>query len=407
LKLEICNKSACLLKSVNSIFPKESVFGIGLEGKFYIGVGSSSELALPRSIGSAAWCGVEDFVRKNEDRWIAGYIGYDIVFDGTKKPSNNTIPMVHLVSPDSIYEISESGSSCLLSGCLPLVSLSSFKSEHLEPKPLVSLADYDAELDNEYLTCVSLAYDWVSQGKENTRRMTVSRRVVFNASFDMTQSIIPLDNEPESSTPCYWRSERIEFSGLSPEQTFFKTQNSNVYHCQKLSGTYARSHIPSDDNLLFQYLLQDLKINTEHDISAADLIHNVEKIGIVTNVDKSILNMPKLRHLLTSFDLSIYENINLISLCKAIYPKGVQPTEGGLEKVFQFESMSRGPYYGIFFIKTPSGAVLGLHIIRMLFRDISLNLTYSNCGACITRGSSIMDEYEETRLKLASIVARI
>ncbi len=403
---ELSKKMAYLIKHLNTSFPKESVFGIGLKSDFCVGVGITSQLTLNES-GNEAWQKINDYLLHNRGHWVSGYIGYDILNDGITANQNVAIPIVHLISPDTVYEVNELGIVCSLSGKLKTTKPDYFDSKKFKLKPIVSLANFDTDLDNEYLTCVRKAHDWVIQGQECTRRMTVSRRINFKMPFDLVQSVVPFQNEPETSVPCYWRSNYVEFAGVSPERTFYKESGSDVYHCQKVSGTFARDKISSQDHILMQTFLSDTKNNNEHDISVVSLIDGVEKVGDISNRQKELLDMPSIRHFLTSFDILLEKDKNVTDICQALYTKGVQPIEDGLKKLFQFEPNSRGAYYGIFFIQTPSGIVSGTHIIRMLFHDITADTYYTHCGACITSGSDLLDEYKETQLKLSSIVARM
>lgn len=395
-----------MIESINSNFPDEPVFGFGLKDSFCIGVGAASQLTLTQGEADV-WHRIGEYLQHNQGRWIAGYIGYDILSKERNATQHNSFPTVHLVSPDSVYEVSEAATACSLLGRLKPMSLFFLDSKPLELKPAVSLVDLDTNFDDEYLACAGEARDWVIQGCEQTRRMIVSRRVDFKVPFDLAQSIIPFGGEPETSLPCYWRSAHVEFGGVSPERTLYKEAGSNIYHCQKISGTFARDKNPIQDEALMQSFLSDKKNNNEHDISAADLINSVNEVGGVSGRHKGILDMPNIRHLLTSFDVVLHKDKKVADICEALYPRGVQPIEDGLEKLFQFEPKSRGPYYGIFFVQTPSDVVLGAHIIRMLFRDVASGTFYTHSGACITSGSDLLDEYKETQLKLSSIVARI
>lgn len=401
---ELSKKTAHLIQHLNINYPEELVFGIGLETGFSVGVGISSQLILSQG-GEEAWQQISEYLYRNRHCWVVGYIGYDIL-NAEMMSSNKAIPSVHLIIPDTVYEVNKSSIICSLSGKLQPIDLSSLNFEEFRLKPIVSLIDFDIDSSDEYLACVSRAYDWVFQYQKCTRRMTVSRRVDFEMQFALVQSLIPFQNEPKNSVPCYWRSAYIEFAGVSPERTFYKKSNSDVYHCQKVSGTFAKNKNDSQDSILIQSFLSDTKNNNEHDISVVDLIESMRGIGNISNRYKELLEMPNIMHFLTSFNVLLHKDKNVSDICKALYPKGVQPINEGLKELFQLESISRGPYYGIFFVQTPSNMVLGTHIIRMLFRDVILNKCYAHCGACITSNSDLFDEYRETQLKLNSIVAR-
>lgn len=400
----MAKQAAGLITHINSIFPDEPVFGISLKDDYFIGVGTTSQLLLNTG-GGEFWPKIDEYLQLNQGRWIAGYIGYDILNkEGLTYPH---YPSVHLFSPDTVYKVSESNIACSLSGKVRPINLSSLNSHFFELKSIVSLAKFDDGSSDEFLACASRAYDWVIQGQEETRRMTVSRRIDLKMKFDLVQSIIPFGGEPETSISCYWRSDYIEFAGISPERTFYKESESNIFHCQKVSGTFAKDEDSGQDHALMQRFLSDKKNNNEHDISAANLINNVSAIGDISGRRKGILDLPNIRHFLTSFDVTLYKDKKLVDICKVLYPTGVQPKEDGLKKVFQFELKTRGPYYGIFFVQSPVGTVIGAHIIRMLFRDVKHGTCYTHCGACITKDSDLTDEYKETQLKLSSIVARI
>lgn len=406
LNQELSKKAACLIEHINTNYPKEPVFGIGLNAGFCVGVGVASQLTLNQS-GNDTWQQISEYLYHNRGRWVAGYIGYDILNKEGMASHHNSTPSVHLISPDTVYEVNNSSIAYSLLGKLKPIRLSSLNFKQFELKPVVSLADFDTDSDDEYLSCVGKAHDWVIQDQEYRRRMTVSRRIDFKMPFDLVQSIVPFRNEPETSIPCYWRSDRIEFAGVSPERTFYKESGLDIFHCQKVSGTFARDKNPSQDRALMQSFLSDTKNNNEHDISVASLIDCVHEIGEISNRRKELLDMPNIRHFLTSFDVLLHKDKNVIDICRAVFPKGVQPIEDGLKILFQFEPNNRGPYYGMFFVQTPSGIVLGAHIIRMIFHDNALGAYYTHCGACITSGSDLMDEYKETQLKLGSIVARM
>lgn len=404
INLDIAKKASNLVKKINSNNPDEPVFCVGLDDRFFIGVGAESQLILYKS-EIKNWHRIDEYFDLNKNQWIAGYIGYEILRCNNIIYRERNIPVVHLICPDTVYEVTYSSIVCTLPGRLKQLDLSAIDINLSIPKPTVSLVEFLPDFYKKYSICAVRALDWVVKEQKQIRRMTVSYRVELKNTFDLIQSIIPFEKEPISSIPCYWQTSYIEFGGISPERTLYKKSGTNVFQCQKISGTFPRNKDLLKDESLRKEFINDEKNNNEHDISVTNLIKDIDKIGFVSNRFKEVIDMPYIRHLSTYFDVNLKGDKRFIDLCKEIYPKGVYPLEDGLKKIFQFESKSRGPYYGMFLLKTPTDIILGAHILRMLFRDVTTNTYYTHAGACITNGSNVVDEYNEIQLKLNSIVA--
>ena len=73
LDLDLAKRASNLVKRINSNNPDEPVFCVGLEDRFFIGVGAESQLILHKS-EVKDWYRIDDYIDLNKDQWLAVYI---------------------------------------------------------------------------------------------------------------------------------------------------------------------------------------------------------------------------------------------------------------------------------------------------------------------------------------------
>ena len=191
----------------------------------------------------------------------------------------------------------------------------------------------------------------------------------------------------------------MEFSGHSPE--LLADGDVRCFRTHKLSGTYARSVVSAKDAELRTRFEADPKIRTEHALSIDATRSALMALGDVKSGDRVVLELPRLRHFMTTLETRPRQDVCIGHCLRSILPTGAYPAQEGLRLLRTIETHARGAYYGIVGIIEPGYRFSFSQTLRTVFRV--QHECYLWVGAAVTKESEAEDEYAETRLKLAGI----
>lgn len=374
--------------------------------------GVERRLRLPTDAPSGAepWAAIDDFVGREiaAGGWVAGYVGFDAGRPASAGARTGG-PVVDLWVPSSVLRIDAAAGSDE-----PAVTVVALRSTRvlpggetalppLPPSTAVPLASLDADADlRAYAGTVARVIAAIGRG--DLERLTVARRVALPADIDLLASFAhppPADRCPPARS-YYVTTPELEFAGHSPE--LLATGDLTRFTCHKLSGTAARDNDPATDAGLAATLASDPKTVLEHASSIRATRSALEALGPVATGDRTSVERPGLRHLLTPLTVSPRPGTGLGAVLRATLPSGAAPRDQGLALLAELESAPRGAWYGLVGFAGPGGRFEFAQVLRTLFRDASG--VHSYVGAAITAGSTVAGEVAETRLKLADVVAR-
>ncbi|HVN37460.1 MAG TPA: chorismate-binding protein [Myxococcota bacterium] len=371
-------------------------------------VGAERTLCLQRYAGEplpaeVLWGRAEEFCSARA--FVAGYIGFDAVWsDATRRPLNRgelAAPTLHLWEPSGVVRIEAAASRAarvsILQGREAL--------RGLRPAPLgaceaVALRRFDSDA-KRFRESVAQALAFIESGEGE--RVTLARRIELPDDLDLLASFAapPEVGSSRVGRSFYLATPTLELAGHSPE--LLASGSREHFDCYKLSGTGPRHPDPAQDARLRAELLADAKVQEEHASSIAATRGALVALGAVTPAPLEVLDRPGLRHLMTPLRVTTAPGASWSRILRAVLPCGAQPRAAGLECLGALEPESRGAYYGVLGVRTPQGELEFSQVLRTLFRDPTG--VHTLVGAAVTRGSTVDGETDETRIKLADIVA--
>lgn len=346
------------------------------------------------------WPQVHDLFEQHADQYIFGFLGYGLGLVAGKDNDAGFPPYWFGKADLAIRFTPETAE--ILHGDDQIFDLfiDSTAACHCRQKNTELVAELDQSLEAQYLQQVEQALAWVHE--EKTRRMTVARRVPL-PPVDLLQTFHCQPSHNALSKSFYLDTGSAEFVGKCPEVLL--EWKPGKFEAFKLSGTYPKHRNPELDALMLEQFLKDPKIMAEHQLSADGFGAGVAKVGEVLRQGPNVLNLDRLRHMMTAFSVTTAPDTPISECLRAVLPPGVSPLADGLPALLAIEKAKRGPYYGLIGLYSPTGHASFTQILRSVFRHE--DEYYAWVGAAVTQGSTAIGELEESKLKLSDIVVSL
>jgi isochorismate synthase EntC len=330
--------------------------------------------------------------------YICGYIPFEAHLLYPTRNLNSFEELNKLFIPATVIEVSSSQCKVIKDELNVNHFLSfDFDPERFEVTNLISINKYDHDLFDIFRSLFEEAHCWVKLDKN--RRITIARKLWLSINIDLLETFA-MASPSGIERAFYYRDDIIEFTGVSPE--LLAIGNTSKFYCHKLSGTGQRDLDPTIDMYLRNRIKICPKLSAEHTSSRNQIYQNLIKLGLVNTTPVRVLDLPYLRHLLTSFCVQPLYSASIADCLQAVMPSGAFPTLDGLAKIRELEKEPRGPYYGLVGVVDPEGKFSFSQVLRTVFRDFTSG-TYAYAGAATIEDSKPIEEFLETRLKLSSI----
>jgi len=347
-----------------------------------------------------SWQEVNDIFEQHDDDYIFGFLGYGFGIVAHSEDDEQFPPYWFGVA-DLAIQCNPDGFT-LLHGDAQALHLAVMKMANCAcGKNKVELvAALDQSDEAHYLAQVEQVLDWVH--KEPARRMTVARRVPL-PKLDLLRTFHCQPSHNSLSRSFYLDIGLAAFVGKCPEVLLEWTPGK--FNAYKLSGTYPKDKNPEIDERLLEQFLSDPKIIAEHRLSADGFGAGVAKVGEVSRQGPNVLNLDRLRHMMTAFSVRTDPGKTITDCLRAVLPPGVSPCAEGIPALLAIEKAKRGPYYGLVGMYSPDRKASFTQILRSVFRQH--DDYYAWVGAAVTQGSTAKGELEESKLKLSDIVVSL
>ena len=233
-----------------------------------------------------------------------------------------------------------------------------------------------------------------------SKKIVASREVEFTSSqaFNL-ESILKklIKNNPASFIFAYQKGKKI-FLGASPE--ILVQKNNDEILSYALAGTMSKTVENADKKLL-----TDPKNLLEHDIVVQKIKKNLlEKADSVKVSQTGLMDLKNVYHLRTILRAKA-PNLSLIDWAKQLHPTpalGGEPRHEALDFLRKNEEHERGLYaapLGLIDSKGNGTMIVG---IRSALLDGKKLYAYAGCG--IIPSSKALDEFNETKIKLKTIL---
>ncbi len=266
----------------------------------------------------------------------------------------------------------------------------------------ISAPNKEAEWNNS----VSLALQNI--GKGSIEKVVLARKLVakINLSFSISSSLKELEEKFQDCTMFCLKKNSSFFFGASPEKLF--TLSNNVLETDALAGSISRGINSEEDISLENDLLNSTKENLEHNSVVQYVISKLNSLSNNVNFDSTprIKKLNNIQHLWTKIKADIKNEISFIDIIRLLHPTPAVcgfPKYESFNLIKELENFDRGLYSGTlgWFTEKQNGAMI-VAIRSALLKDSLLHV-FAGCG--IVNGSDPKLEFEETQLKMNSILS--
>jgi len=323
--------------------------------------------------------------RHTEDL-VIGYLGFDLnqrhVGDVV---ATGPYPSSHVVVPEVVVEIDAEGQ---VRSSDPELSFTGPAPADGSTATRVTLSD--TARDDFALLCRRVLR-WIDG--DPGRRATVCVRSGIGFPVDLPATFAAgLYDEFGLARSFYAWVDGLEFAGTSPELLVDGSLAKGIA-THKLSGTFPSSSTATER-------LTD-RLVLEHEGSAERMSQTLEAVGVSSRGDRRAMRLGEMSHLLTSFETTPHEGVTESEFLLGVLPTGTSPRDEGLALVARTETGPRGPYYGLFGVRTPQGELSWSQTLRAAFR--TRDAQWVTVGAAVTERSTPELEVAEIGMKAAAI----
>ena len=223
----------------------------------------------------------------------------------------------------------------------------------------------------------------------------------LNENFPFRRFLMKLKKiYPKCTIFLYDYGTKGKYLGASPEKIF--SLKNNKLEIDALAGSINRKNNKLDRNSNIEYILNDEKINDEHDIVVKDIIESLDELRLELNISKkNVLTLKDILHLKTVIKSNIKNFKSPFNILNSLSPTAAlsgYPKKEGIDIINNIENYDRGWYTGaIGWIdnKFNCNFFAGL---RSMF--INKNKLYIYGGAGITKDSDESEEWNEVLYKI-------
>lgn len=193
------------------------------------------------------------------------------------------------------------------------------------------------------------------------------------------------------------------FVGSTPERLFLRHNRDLL--TEALAGTIGRSHDPSEDNRLAQWLLDDNKNRYENRLVVDDIVSRLNTCCESMNVAQTpeLVRLRKVQHLKRSIDAQLNEQVYSADLLDSLQPTAAiagLPRDKALDFISEHEPFARGWYSGAVGFLSRQRSEFCVAIRSALIMGEELHLF---AGAGIVPGSTADSEWKELDRKTSTL----
>ncbi|MDR3609908.1 MAG: isochorismate synthase [Ignavibacteriaceae bacterium] len=238
------------------------------------------------------------------------------------------------------------------------------------------------------------------------RKVVLSRRIVTRIKkYPLFSNILQeLTVNYNNCTIFLYKSGNSVLFGATPEQLLKLNQNELEFDA--LAGSAKRGETEEEDNTIANNLISDNKNTQEHNY-VIDFIREASLTYVynLRQFDTRIKKYSNIQHIYTPIKAELKSSEHLYNLINAIYPTPAicgSPKGSALKYIKENEGFDRGMFSGIIGSISPEKMDLVVAIRSALLNDNNLYI-YAGCG--IVKGSDPASEYEETEIKMNTILS--
>ncbi len=356
------------------------------------------------------------FLKENPNKYIFGWLGYDLKNEIEKLTSKNIdhidFPDLYFWVPKYVVELKNETISFLQGEkCDESFDfISYFLEEETDQNFHLYSFNFEPFIDKKaYIEQVEKLKKHIQIGniyEINFCQEFIAKNVEINYPLDVYFKLNKITQAPFSSF--FHTGDYTVFCG-SPER--FLKREGNTLLSEPIKGTAKRGKTGEEDEKLKNDLINDLKERAEN-IMIVDLVRNdlskiATKNSVTVNDLCKIHTFETVHQMISSISCEIEENTPFIDIIKATFPMGSMtgvPKIRAMELIEEHESFKRGLYSGSIGYIKPNGDFDFNVVIRSLLYNKAKKLLSCSVGGAITDLSSAEKEYEECLTKVQRIL---
>jgi para-aminobenzoate synthetase component 1 len=356
------------------------------------------------------------FLKENPNKYIFGWLGYDLKNEIEKLTSKNIdhidFPDLYFWVPKYVVELKNETISFLQGEkCDESFDfISYFLEEETDQNFHLYSFNFEPFIDKKvYIEQVEKLKKHIQIGniyEINFCQEFIAKNVEINYPLDVYFKLNKITQAPFSSF--FHTGDYTVFCG-SPER--FLKREGNTLLSEPIKGTAKRGKTGEEDDKLKNDLINDPKERAEN-IMIVDLVRNdlskiATKNSVTVNDLCKIHTFETVHQMISSISCEINENTPFIDIIKATFPMGSMtgvPKIRAMELIEEHESFKRGLYSGSIGYIKPNGDFDFNVVIRSLLYNKAKKLLSCSVGGAITDLSSPEKEYEECLTKVQRIL---
>ncbi len=356
------------------------------------------------------------FINENPNKYIFGWLGYDLKNEIEKLTSKNIdqleFPDLYFWVPKYVVELKNEtitflqGEKCDES----FDFISYFLEEETDQNFHLYSFNFEPLIDKKtYIEQVEKLKKHIQIGniyEINFCQEFIAKNVEINYPLDAYFKLNIITQAPFSSF--FHAGDYTVFCG-SPER-FLKREGTNLLS-EPIKGTAKRGKTAEEDEKLKNDLHSDPKERAEN-IMIVDLVRNdlskiASKNSVTVNELCKIYSFETVHQMISSISCEIDEHTPFIDIIKATFPMGSMtgvPKIRAMELIEEHESFKRGLYSGSIGYIKPNGDFDFNVVIRSILYNKIKKILSCSVGGAITDLSSPEKEYEECLTKVQRIL---
>lgn len=360
--------------------------------------------------------GLQDFIDLNKDKYIFGYLGYDLKNQlhglSSKNEDKLKFPEAFLWVPKYVVNLLKENFDFLQGekDSESLEYLNQFMEEETDQNHHKHNFEYSASISKEkYIETVQKLKEEIQLG--NIYEINFCQEFFAN-NAEMTyrmDSYFKLNEITLAPFSSYLQFDEFSVFCGSPERFLKKTGNKLI--SQPIKGTAPRGENEIEDDRLKTELANDPKERAEN-IMIVDLVRNdfsriAEKNSVQVEELCAIHTFETVHQMISTVACELRPEVNFTDILKATFPMGSMtgaPKLRAMELIEKYESFKRGVFSGSVLYMSPDGDFDLNVVIRTLLYNQKEKYLSCSVGSAITMQSNPEKEYEECQVKVQRIL---
>lgn len=252
---------------------------------------------------------------------------------------------------------------------------------------------------------INVALGMISQKIIDKVVITRYNELELNDTPDMSVLLTRLETGFENCTTFAYKLKNSVFFGSSPEKLLKAA--GGMIETDALAGSIGRGINPETDINLETELLNDEKNLSEHKSVLDFILSQIEPLTekILFDSKPIIKKYSNIQHLYSKITAELKGDVSFFSLLENLFPTPAvcgAPADKALSAINEIEKFDRGLFAGVIgWFNLNGDADFSVGIRSALLKDNILT-AYAGCG--VVAGSDPLSEYNETELKLKTIL---